>query len=44
MSKIFKDKIVVGIIGLGVGAFHLNNSYIYKKCKIKYNKIKKETK
>lgn len=36
MSKIFKDKIVVGIIGLGVGAFHLNNSYIYKKCKIKY--------
>ena len=28
--------IVVGIIGLGVGAFHLKNSLGYKNCKVKY--------
>ena len=31
-----KKKIVVGIIGLGVGAFHLKNSLRYKNCKVKY--------
>lgn len=36
MSKNYKTKIVVGIIGLGVGAFHLKNSMKYKNCKVKY--------
>ncbi len=31
-----KKKIVIGIIGLGVGSFHLRNSLKYKNCRIKY--------
>ena len=31
-----KFKIVIGVIGLGVGAFHLQNSLAYKNCKVKY--------
>ena len=36
MLKNYKNKLVVGIIGLGVGAFHLKNSLTYKNCKVKY--------
>ena len=36
MSKNYKDQIIVGVIGLGVGAFHLKNSLGYKNCKVKY--------
>tara|TARA_B110001452_G_scaffold253113_1_gene243494 strand:+ start:358 stop:1362 length:1005 start_codon:yes stop_codon:yes gene_type:complete len=36
MSKNYKNKLVVGIIGLGVGAFHLKNSLKYKNCRVKY--------
>ena len=44
MSKNYKCKIVVGIIGLGVGAFHLKNSLGYKNCKVKYICKKKKKK
>ena len=36
MLKNYKKKIIVGIVGLGVGAFHLKNSLSYKNCKVKY--------
>ena len=36
MSKRLKNEIVIGVIGLGVGAFHLSNSFMYKNCKVKY--------
>ena len=36
MLRNYKNKLVVGIIGLGVGAFHLKNSLAYKNCKVKY--------
>lgn len=36
MLKNCKKKIVVGIVGLGVGAFHLKNSLAYNKCHVKY--------
>lgn len=36
MLKNYKDKIVIGVIGLGVGAFHLKNSIDYKNCTVKY--------
>ncbi len=36
MLKSFKSPCVIGIIGLGVGAFHLRNSLKFKNCKIKY--------
>ena len=36
MSKNYKDQIIVGVIGLGVGAFHLKNTLGYKNCKVKY--------
>ena len=31
-----KNKIVVGIVGLGVGAFHLKNSLLNKNTFVKY--------
>ena len=31
-----KKKIVIGVIGLGVGAFHLSNSLLNKNCSVKY--------
>jgi predicted dehydrogenase len=36
MLKKYKKQIVLGIVGLGVGAFHLKNSLEYKNCKVKY--------
>lgn len=36
MLKNYKKKLVIGVIGLGVGAYHLNNSLKYKNCKVKY--------
>ena len=36
MLESSKSKIVIGVIGLGVGAFHLQNSLAYKNCKVKY--------
>jgi len=36
MLKNYKNKLVVGVVGLGVGAFHLSNSLAYKDCKVKY--------
>lgn len=36
MLKNYNNKIVLGVIGLGVGAFHLKNSLKYKNCHVKY--------
>jgi len=36
MLKNCKSKLVVGVIGLGVGAFHLRNCISYKNCEVKY--------
>lgn len=36
ISKHPKKKIVIGVIGLGVGAFHLSNSLLNKNCRVKY--------
>ena len=36
MLKSYKSKIVVGIVGLGVGGIHLSNCLKYKNCKVKY--------
>ena len=36
MLKNHREKLVLGVIGLGVGAFHLSNSLNYKNCKVKY--------
>lgn len=36
MLKASNKKIVLGIIGLGVGAFHLYNSLKFKNCRVKY--------
>jgi len=36
MSKNYKKELVIGVIGLGVGAFHLSNSFNHKNCKVKY--------
>ena len=36
MLKNHNEKPVIGVIGLGVGAFHLSNSLNYKNCKVKY--------
>ena len=36
MLKNHREKLVIGVIGLGVGAFHLSNSLNYKNCKVKY--------
>ena len=36
MLKNYNDQLIVGVIGLGVGAFHLANSIDYKYTKVKY--------
>ncbi len=36
MSKNYKNKLIVAIVGLGVGVHHLKNSLEFKKCEVRY--------
>lgn len=44
MSKKNHKKLVIGIVGLGVGAIHLSNCFKYRYCKVKYICDKNEKK